>query len=83
MLTIEKLNSLPKHEIFACGFTWDSGYDVKWVAVTGEIGDWAIYYHYADKSNEEVKRIGDKFFTESKIRSLVPCDDSAFKMYRF
>ncbi len=55
---------------------------IKWVAVRGGIHDWALYYHHAYHSFEYVKKTGDKSFTESIIRDLVPCDDQAWEMYR-
>lgn len=56
--------------------------EVKWVATRGGIHDWAVYYHTSDKSDTFVKEQGDKAFTESVIKRLVPCDDEAWKMYR-
>jgi len=56
---------------------------VRWVAKRGMIHDWAIYYHTEEKSQEWVEAHGDKCFTGSVIKSLVPCDDDAFKWYRF
>ena len=92
MLTKEKLKELPKHRVFATGTATDnhtglnmSGSNelLRWVAVTGEIGDWAIYCHHAYKSEEWIKRFGDKVCREHNIKLCVPCDDEAFKMYRY
>lgn len=55
---------------------------VKWIAVRGDIHDWALYYHEAEMPLSYVRDHGDKSFTESVIRKLVPCDDEAFAMYR-
>ena len=55
---------------------------IRWVAVRGGIHDWALYYHHAYHSFKYVKKTGDKSFTESIIRDLVPCDDEAWAMYR-
>ena len=58
--------------------------EIKWVATRG-LGyhDWCIYALRLDKSIEEIKRVGDKVFTESVIKRLVHCDDEAWNMYRF
>ena len=92
MLTIAELDKLPKHEIFMSGtanddpdglFMANTKKQLRWVAVTGEIGDWCIYCHFADKNEEWIKRRGDKVCMENHIRKLVPCDDEAFKRYRY
>ncbi len=92
MLTLEDLNKLETHIIFATGLSFDcehglfmtgSGKKLRWVAVTGEIGDWTIYCLFADKTIEWVRRHGDKVCMERHIKMLVPCDDEAFKMYRY
>jgi hypothetical protein len=56
---------------------------LRWVAVRGGIHDWAIYCHFAGRDWEWIRRYGDKVLMESDIKSLVPCDDEAFKMYRY
>jgi len=111
-LTLEKLKELDPG-IFAkgvcvddCGDKWNSvclawtGKATRWVAVKGDIPDWAIYAqnpHYVDSDDLEVKMLGmsgiwdwdkirdqgDKIGSEKSIRRLVPCDDEAFKMYRY
>lgn len=93
MLTVEKLMKL-EPGIFATGTARNSPDDVymtnefpdrelRWVAVRGEVHDWAIYVHWSEESADWVKSWGDKVRTPSYIRSLVLCDDEAFKMYRF
>jgi hypothetical protein len=92
MLTLEILKKLQPNEIFAAGKSWDSsrylnltntGKLLRWIAVRGGIHDWCIYAQDASWSIEEVKENGEKIYSESIIRSLVPCTDEAFKMYRY
>lgn len=71
---------------------------VKWVACRGGIHDWAIYHsldanfepaRYLDGDShlqvsfERIARSGNKLYHEDEIKRLVPCDDEAFKMYRY
>ena len=90
MLTLEKLKEM-KPGIFATGtandepngfFMANTSKQLRWVAVRGNIHDWAIYCHFVDKDTEWIKRQGDKVSQEKHIKELVPCDDEAFKMYR-
>lgn len=92
MLTLEKLKAMQPGLWFATGLTTDdpkginmnrSGKQLKWVAVRGGIWDWAIYIHWAESSIGYVASNGDKVTFESHIKKLVPCDDEAFKMYRY
>jgi len=92
MLTLEKLKGIQKHAIFATGTAMDNelglfmantGKELRWVAVTGEIGDWCIYCHFADRSQEWIRNQGDKVCSERNIKMCVPCDDEAFKRYRY
>lgn len=92
ILTTDILDRLPKHEIFATGIIADnehginklgSGKMLRWVAVTGEIGDWAIYCHYDNFSPNHIKNLGDKVFSPVSIRRVVKCDDAAFARYRY
>lgn len=73
--------------VFASGVTQNNLLwlePVRWIAkVGGGFHDWAIYYHHSYKSIDYVITNGDKVTTESVIRSLVPCSDEAFKLYRF
>lgn len=85
-LTLEHLKSFPEEAVIAEGYGFYprlyNGGDIHWVAVRGGIGDWALYYHFANFTTEQVMEAGDKSFTEAVIRELVPCTDEAFKMYR-
>lgn len=71
---------------------------VKWVAIRGGIHDWAIYHsldansepadyldgvHHLDASEESIARGGAKLRREEEIKKFVPCDEEAFKMYRY
>ncbi len=73
-------------------------YIVNWVAVRGGYHDWAIYHsmdanlepaNYFDgdahlkATDEQIARGGAKLTNENKIKEFVPCDEEAFKMYRY
>lgn len=92
ILTINKLKEIP-YGIFTTGETKDTpeginvsngGRRLRWVATRGGgPNDWTIYIHYAENSPEWIKANGDKVTGEANIKKLVPCDDEAFKTYRF
>jgi len=87
MLTLQTLKEL-EPGIFAFGElpedikSIETGY-TKFVAVRGRIHDWAIYKGPETWSWERIKTNGDKIFTKSYIKQLVPCTDEAFEMYRY
>ena len=92
MLTLKKLKQIKRDTIFAKGEIVDnenginmtrSGNLLKWLAVKGWGNDWVIYCHWAHKSWDYIRRSGDKVVGEVNIKKLVPCDDEAFKRYRF
>ena len=86
MLTIENLKEMEPDHIIATGVVLNERLyhkPVRWVAKRGRVHDWAIYYDKEEKTELQVQNWGNKCFTESVIRELVPCDDSAMKMYRF
>jgi len=92
MLTLNQLKAMPPHTVFATGFLLDTPEGLfmastermlRWVAIRGEIHDWAVYCHFAENSIEDVKKVGDKVGLESHIKKCVPCDDEAFEMYRY
>ena len=66
---------------------------LRWVATRGRINDWTIYIGWELKGtkfplseafkNSEIARKGDKIYNPAIIRQLVPCDDEAFKLYRY
>lgn len=86
-LTIQQLKDMKPNERFATGtgtFPELHEKEVRWVAVRGgSMHDWTIYYHYSHRQIEYVARYGDKCFTKSIIKRLVPCSDEAYKLYRW
>jgi len=87
LLTLSSLKLINEESIFRSGVTNDMRLyheAVSWVAVKGSgNNDWAIYYHHANFSNDEIAQIGEKVAIEAIIKKLVPCDDEAFKQYRY
>lgn len=61
----------------------NSGEELKWIAKKGFGNDWAIYIHWAHKSEEWIERHGDKVRSEDNIKKLTPCDKAVFEKYRF
>lgn len=91
MLTLEKLKEMEPDTIFADGIAKDdvnginmtnSGCKLRWIAVRGDMHDWAIYYHEIDKSWEFIKQQGDKVHDDITIKKLVACSSDAFNLYR-
>jgi hypothetical protein len=85
MLTTEKLSEMKPNSIFASGIINDRRLhteDIKWVAVKGEITEWAIYYHIAEKKLNFIAHNGQKINIESIIKELVPCSGAAFECYK-
>ncbi len=84
-LTEQKLKDMKPGERFATGIgTYPelSPNEIRWVAVRGlGMHDWTIYYHLSDKIVEYVAMHGDKCFTESVIKRLVPCTDEVYSLY--
>ncbi len=84
-LTIERLKAMKPETVFAKGILNDpqlySG-RIKWVAVRGQMWDWTIYYHHCHYDYNYIARYGDKCFTDTVIKKLVPCNKKAFGMYR-
>lgn len=60
----------------------NSGRTLRWVAVRGQIHDWAIYVAPEEWSAEATKRQGDKVHDILNIKKLIDCDNEAFAMYR-
>jgi len=91
ILTTAKLENLDPGTIFASGSEIDnsdglnmtgSGRLLYWVAVRGQgMPDWAIYCDFSSDL-EFIKASGQKVGLKRNIVKLVPCTDSAFKMYR-
>ncbi len=85
MLTVEKLEGYSDRYIIDSGIIQDDRLHtapVVWVAVMGQINDWAIYYHKAELGLFYAVSNGNKCTTEAIIRELVPCTDEAFAQYR-
>jgi hypothetical protein len=43
---------------------------------------WAIYCHFPEKGVEWIKEHGDKVHSQSIIRSIFPCSDEVYALYR-
>lgn len=86
-LTEQNLKDMSPGERFATGIgTYPELHQkaIRWVAVRGEgMHDWAIYYHLLKNDVYYISRQGDKCFTESVIKKLVPCTDEAHNLYRY
>ena len=86
MLDKKMLEAMPMETIFAVGIVKDERLykePVGWVAIRGEIPDWAIYYHKEMYGFDYISKYGNKIFTKEVIKELVPCDRGAFNNYRF
>jgi len=92
MLDKQMLEAMPPDCIFATGTTMDNenglfmantGKQLRWIAIRGGYYDWAIYCHFSNRDINWIARQGDKVTMENNIRKLVPCDDEAFKLYRY
>lgn len=55
---------------------------VRFVAVTGDSTDWAVYVGPKDWNAWAVARSGDKVHDMDKIKLVVPCDEAAAGRYR-
>lgn len=56
---------------------------IHWVAVKGAVDDWIIVYLEESFPSGRIKQVGDKMFTQSMIKMLVPCTPAVFANYRF
>lgn len=54
-----------------------------WVAKRGKIHDWTIYTHWAEYGKRYAETNGDTIMSTNFIKKLVPCDETAFNMYRY
>ena len=58
--------------------------ELTFVCIKGRSGDdWTIYCHNSERSIEYIKVHGDKVFSEDIIKSICPCDEEVFKLYRY
>jgi len=82
-ITRQMLKEMQPHEIFKSGFHFGA----RWVAVRGGVDDWAIYWmpnrDICMETDEQIAKMGDKILDERDIVRLVPCDNEAFKRYRY
>lgn len=86
MITLDYLKKMKPGSVIATGVVKDErlySEPVRWVAKRGAIHDWAIYYHLEGTDQAFIEKHGNKCISESVIKSLVPCDDDAFKWYRY
>ena len=91
MLTLQKLKAMKPRTIIEYGSGMIEDRTFMWVAVRGGIHDWAIYFSLNAQpfvdfwagNKEGIAAHGEKVFDEKTIKELVPCDDEAFKMYRY
>jgi len=95
-LTVERLDQMAPGQTISRGFVQDhdmacnitgenTGKILKWIAVRGDIHDWAIYCEspYNPYSRfGEVRDYGDKIRDRAIIKKLQPCTDEALKLYR-
>ena len=89
MLTIEKLKKM-EPGVFATGTGCYPELlvggmpkkEIRWIAVRGGYHDWTIYYSFVEDNIAHIKDYGNKCFTDHVIKTLVPCDRSAFDIYR-
>ena len=88
-LTKAFLENIPPHTIFASGLVRDTEEVnvtgirqlLTWVAVRGEIPDWAVYVSKGSVAMSDVTHYGDKVLART-ARILVPCDDEMINLYR-
>lgn len=84
-LTIELLAQMVFGSVFATGRITPPEHvnEARWVAISGRgYNDWAIYYYASTQSVEWIAKNGSKVIDEKLIRSLVPCTDEAYALYR-
>jgi|GEM_PF-6399706 len=55
---------------------------VKWIAKRELTCEWAIYMGHEDVPWKFIINGGQKIYTTSEIKKLVPCDYEAFQMYK-
>lgn len=82
---------MPSGTVFARGTTTDDENGInlsgskkllRWVAVRGDIADWAVYAHLAENDWDFIRSNGDKPHGRENVARVVPHDDEAWKMYR-
>lgn len=56
---------------------------LKFVALKGDINDWAIYCHHPHNNDQTITEIGEKVISKGMILSICPCTPDIFALYRF
>lgn len=92
-LTIEHLKDKDNiQKVLAIGYTNDdaqglnmtrSGKLLLWVLKVGEIGDWCVYCHWADRGVDYVLESGDKVISKANIDNILHITDEVWARYRF
>lgn len=58
--------------------------NLRFVVCKGKSGlDWAIYAGSLHAAAGEIQMHGDKVHSADIIKSIMPCDDEMFKLYRY
>lgn len=84
-LDLETFNRTESDSVLATGVVTEPMLHeraVRWIAVKGWGNDWAIYYHFEDRSLAYIREQGDKVTLENIIRNLVPCSQEVLSLYR-
>lgn len=57
---------------------------LKFIAVKDRSGyQWCIYAGKKDQLDVDILLVGDKVASSDNIKSIMPCDDEMFKLYRY
>lgn len=59
-----------------------SGIRIKWVAVRGNILDWAVYYDRVDVDEDIIARKGDKMYDQDLVARVTGATAACMKYYR-
>lgn len=86
VLTASLLEKMQPGEIIASGKCFHKQLHVgllHWVGVRGMgMNDWAIYYYMWGIDERWIVDNGEKITSEQIVRGLIPCDSSAWELYR-
>lgn len=55
----------------------------KFLCKKGGGNDWTIYFADPQMTDDYIARHGDKTVMEETVRSICPCDDYVFSLYRY
>ena len=84
-LGIEAFARAQKDSVLATGVVTEPMLNdraVRWVAIKGYGNDWAIYYHFEDRTLAYIRNQGDKVTSANIIQNLVPCSEDVLSLYR-